>query len=139
MNAAAIIAKLGLKPHPEGGYYRETFRDAPNASGRSHGTAIYYLLSAGERSHWHRVDAAEIWHWYGGGPLELRIAHEDGRRETFVLGNDLENGQLPQGVVPPRAWQSAQPLGDYALVGCTVSPGFDFSGFELAPSDWQPE
>jgi uncharacterized protein len=128
-----IIAALELKPHPEGGWYRETYRSDAPARTRAATTAIYYLLRAGERSHWHRVDAAEIWHWYGGDPLELRIG-----RETVRLGNDLAAGERPQAVVPPFAWQAARSLGVWTLVGCTVSPAFEFAGFELAPEGWEP-
>ncbi len=138
MTPDEIIAKLKLSPHPEGGHYRETFRDSPDGSGRARGTAIYYLLRAGEESRWHRVDAAEIWHWYAGSPLELRIVEKAGRRETIVLGNDLKAGEMPQAVVPPFAWQAARPLGAFVLVGCTVAPGFEFSGFEMAPKNWEP-
>ena len=132
--AEAIIAALQLAPHPEGGWYRETYRgDAPRG-GRAAITAIYYLLRAGERSHWHRVDAAEIWHWYAGDTLELRV-----ERDTVRLGSDLGAGERPQAVVPPFAWQAARSLGAWTLVGCTVSPAFEFAGFELAPQGWQPE
>ena len=128
--AERIIRHLNLAPHPEGGHFREIFRDA-NSSGRAHSTAIYFLLREGEASHWHRVDAAEIWHWYRGAALELRIATENSRSVHHVLGNDLENAQHPQIVVPPNAWQSARSLGAFTLVGCTVAPGFDFEDFEL--------
>ncbi|KPF80465.1 cupin [Brevundimonas sp. AAP58] len=138
LTAADVIALLDLKPHPEGGHYRETFRDPREVGGRSVGTAIYFLLAAGERSHWHRVDAAEIWHWHAGAPLVLGVS--DGKTsETLTLGPDLLAGQRPQGVVPARAWQAARSLGDWSLVGCTVSPGFDFAGFELAPAGWSPK
>lgn len=138
MTAADVIALLDLKPHPEGGHYRETFRDPCEVDGRSVGTAIYFLLAAGERSHWHRVDAAEIWHWHAGAPLVLDVS--DGETsKTITLGSDLMAGQQPQGVVPAGAWQAARSLGDWTLVGCTVSPGFDFAGFELAPAGWSPE
>ena len=130
--AAEIIAALGLERHPEGGWYRETFRDEA-AGGRAHSTLIYFLLEAGQRSHWHRVDSAEVWHWYAGAPLELHLADE-----TLILGNDLAAGQRPQGVVPPGAWQSARSLGEWTLVGCTVAPGFGFAHFELAPPGWEP-
>jgi predicted cupin superfamily sugar epimerase len=132
-----IIAALGLAPHPEGGFYRETFRDAPGPDGRARSTAIYYLLRAGEMSRWHRVDAVETWHWYAGDALELAIASEAGV-SRFTLGPRLSFGHRPQAVVPLRAWQSARPLGAYALVGCTVAPGFEFSGFEMAPEGWEP-
>jgi predicted cupin superfamily sugar epimerase len=134
-DANAIIALLGLTAHPEGGWFRETFRDTtPIADGRGASTAIYFLLKQGERSHWHRIDAAEVWHWYAGAPLELRIGAAGG--ETLVLGPALETGARPQAVVPPGAWQSARSLGDYTLVGCTVAPAFAFEHFELAPSDF---
>lgn len=137
-DADALIARLGLRPHPEGGHYCETFRDVENASGRAHATAIYFLLKAEERSHWHRIDAAEIWHWYAGAPLALRIAQGHVVHD-LVLGNDFAPGQVPQIVVPPRAWQSAESLGAYTLVGCTVAPGFSFEHFELAPEDFTPK
>ena len=108
------------------------FRDE-NADGRAHSTLIYFLLEAGDRSHWHRIDSAEIWHWYAGASLELRL-----EGQTLILGNDLAAGQRPQGVVPRGAWQSAVSLGDWTLVGCTVAPGFDFAHFELAPPGWEP-
>ena len=137
MIPAEIIALLDLKPHPEGGHYRETFRDPRTVEGRSVGTAIYFLLSAGERSHWHAVDSAELWHFYDGAPLELQIADAGGLR-TVVLGPDLTAGQRPQAVVPTGAWQAAASLGDWTLVGCTVAPGFEFEGFDLAPPGWAP-
>ena len=139
LSAAEIIARLDLKPHPEGGHFRETFRDPANEhDGRAASTAIYFLLARGERSHWHRIDAAEVWHYYAGGPLKLSIAH-DGPAETVRLGIDLVAGECPQAVVPAHAWQSAESLGDWTLVGCTVAPGFDFSAFELAEPDWSPK
>jgi uncharacterized protein len=137
MTAEDIIRLLDLKPHPEGGHFRETFRDGGEDGTRSKGTAIYYLLRAGELSRWHRIDAAEIWHWYGGDPLELKVHDGQGVRSSR-LGPDLTVCQVPQAVVPTRAWQSARSLGAYSLVGCTVSPGFEFSGFELAPEGWEP-
>jgi predicted cupin superfamily sugar epimerase len=139
MTADAIIAALGLKPHPEGGWYVQTFEDVAGPDGRALSTAIYFLLQAGERSHWHRVDAVEIWHWHAGAPLELKIAGSDGPTVTQILGNDLRAGQHPQGIVSAHAWQSARSLGDWTLVGCTVAPGFRFEGFELAPPGWQPD
>ncbi|KIZ47372.1 MULTISPECIES: cupin domain-containing protein [Rhodopseudomonas] len=136
--ATEVIAQLGLQPHPEGGHFRETFRDARrDADGRSASTAIYFLLAKGERSHWHRIDAVEIWHYYAGAALALRIADEAGPRE-LRLGPDLAAGELPQAIVPPHAWQAATSSGDWTLVGCTVAPGFDFAAFELAPKDWAP-
>ena len=137
MSPEVIISLLGLKPHPEGGFYRETFRDGAGQDGRSHGTAIYYLLRAGEISRWHRVDAAEIWHWYAGEALELLI-HDEAGSERLVLGPSLDRGERPQAVVPPYRWQCAKPLGVFALMGCTVAPGFLFSGFELATEGWSP-
>ena len=136
MTAAEIIALLDLKPHPEGGHYRETFRDPREVDGRSVGTAIYFLLAEGEASHWHRVDGTEIWHFHAGAALELKIHDKCGQR--IVLGPDLTAGQRPQGIVPVGAWQAARSLGDWTLVGCTVSPGFDFAGFEMAPEGWAP-
>ncbi|OGN49997.1 MAG: cupin [Caulobacterales bacterium RIFOXYB1_FULL_67_16] len=133
-SAADIIRLLDLQPHPEGGHYRETFRDPRTVEGRSVGTAIYFLLAAGERSHWHRVDAAEIWHFHAGAPLALEIEGQG----VVTLGVDLAAGQRPQAVVPSGAWQAARSLGDWTLVGCTVAPGFEFAGFELAPDDGSP-
>jgi uncharacterized protein len=129
--ADRLIDLLNLKPHPEGGYFRETFRDTGNP--RAHSTAIYFLLKAGEISRWHRVDAAEVWHFYRGAPLELRIG-----KDTYTLGSDIDEAQVPQIVVPPNTWQSAKSLGAYTLVGCTVAPGFDFAHFEMAPEDFTP-
>ena len=138
-SASDIIAQLDLKPHPEGGHYRETFRDsATDANGRSHSTAIYFLLARGERSHWHRVDAVEVWHYHAGDPLTLRIADNQGMR-SVTLGPNISVGEAPQAIVPTRAWQAAESTGDWTLVGCTVAPGFEFSGFELAPKDWKPQ
>jgi uncharacterized protein len=136
----SIIAALGLQPHPEGGYYVETWRATGKHEERPAGTAIYYLLRAGERSHWHRVDAAEVWHFYAGDPLALSIAAEAGATPPVrhVLGADLDAGQRPQLVVPANAWQAAETMGAWTLVGCTVSPGFRFEGFELAPAGWEP-
>lgn len=135
--AADIIRKLQLKPHPEGGHYRETFRDPRVHDGRSASTAILFLLARGERSHWHRIDAVEIWHYYAGSPLKLEVV--DGSKEDiFRLGADIHGGEVPQVTVPARAWQAAESLGDWTLVGCTVAPGFDFNGFELAPKGWSP-
>ena len=136
--AAEIIARLDLKPHPEGGYFRETFRDPRlDANGRSVSTAIYFLLARGERSHWHRIDAVEVWHFYAGNPLTLQIADGEGRR-SIALGIDLAAGEIPHAVVPAHVWQSAETTGDWTLAGCTVAPGFDFAAFELAPKGWTP-
>jgi uncharacterized protein len=138
LSAADIIARLDLKPHPEGGHYRETFRDADRSNdGRSASTAIYFLLARGEHSHWHRIDAVEIWHYYAGSPLALQI-HGGDVMQSIRLGPDLAAGEVPQAIVPAHAWQSAQSTGDWTLVGCTVAPGFDFAAFELAPSGWEP-
>ena len=138
MQAREIIETLGMQAHPEGGWYVETWRDTAPEGGRARSTAIYFLLENGQVSHWHRVDASELWHWHAGAPLELSV-HEAGETRRFMLGPDLADGQRPQGVVPPHAWQSAQSLGEWTLVGCTVAPGFEFSGFELAPPGWTPE
>jgi predicted cupin superfamily sugar epimerase len=138
LSADDVIRLLDLKPHPEGGHYRETFRDVPmRASGRAASTAIYFLLKRSERSHWHRVDAVEIWHWHAGSALNLKI-NSGGATETLRLGPDLAAGERPQAAVPAYAWQAAETTGDWTLVGCTVAPGFQFEGFELAPSDWSP-
>jgi uncharacterized protein len=134
-----IIETLGLEPHPEGGWYAETWRHDAGDGGRGAGTAIYYLLAAGQRSHWHRVDATEIWHHYAGDPLTLRINAGDGPTEVVTVGPELAAGQRPQAIVPEGAWQAAEPAGAWVLVGCTVSPGFTFAGFELAPPDWSPD
>jgi predicted cupin superfamily sugar epimerase len=136
--AADIIAQLELKPHPEGGHFRETFRDpCLDANGRSVSTAIYFLLARGERSHWHRIDAVEVWHFYAGSPLTLQVSDGEGRR-VITLGSDLAAGEVPQAIVPAHAWQAAESTGDWTLVGCTVAPGFDFAKFELAPNGWTP-
>ena len=136
--AAEIIAWLELKPHPEGGHYRETFRDnAVDAGRRARSTAIYFLLARGERSHWHRVDAVEVWHYYAGDALILEIADDSGQR-SIRLGADVAAGEVPQAIVPAQAWQAAESTGDWTLVGCTVAPGFEFAKFELAPKDWMP-
>jgi predicted cupin superfamily sugar epimerase len=139
LTAAEIIRMLALIPHPEGGHYRQTFCDSAETAGRAASTAIYFLLARGEHSHWHRVDAAEAWHYYAGAPLELEISLTDkGPAERIRLGPDLVAGERPQAVVPAHAWQAATCLGDWTLVGCTVAPGFLFSTFELAPPGWTP-
>ena len=136
-SAADIVARLELKPHPEGGHYRETFRDTRlDAYGRALSTAIYFLLARGERSHWHRIDAVEIWHYYAGSALTLQIA--DGDQRSVRLGPDLAAGEVPQAIVPAHAWQAAESTGAGTLVGCTVAPGFEFATFELAAPDWSP-
>ena len=139
LGAAEVVRLLGLAPHPEGGFYRETFRDAPPpGSDRAASTAIYYLLGAGDVSEWHRVDAAEVWHWYAGGPLVLTISPDGHDAHAMHLGPDLKAGQRPQIVVPAGHWQTATSLGAWTLAGCTVAPGFDFAGFEMAPAGWRP-
>jgi predicted cupin superfamily sugar epimerase len=138
MSAAAIVRALDLKPHPEGGHYRETFRHAPPSGGRGAMTAIYYLLQEGEVSAWHRVDAAEIWHFYAGAPLTLSLSQDGKQVETVRLGADVVAGERPQATVPTGCWQSAKSEGAWTLVGCTVGPAFDFAGFELAPRGWAP-
>ena len=137
MTAAEIIQTLGLLPHPEGGHYRETWRH-DNGDARGAGTSIYYLLQAGERSHWHRVDAAETWHFYSGAPLELLMYTDGGEVVRHVLGPHIVGGERPQITVAPNEWQAACSLGDFSLVGCTVSPAFEFAHFELAPKGWRP-
>ncbi|MGE0280696.1 MAG: cupin domain-containing protein [Rhizobiaceae bacterium] len=133
-----IISTLGMAPHPEGGWFVETFRDNP-AGGRGYSTAIYFLLERGQTSAWHRVaDAAEVWHYYAGAPLELVYERSTGGLETAQLGPQILTGERPQAVVPANAWQTARSLGDWTLVGCTVAPGFDFRSFELAPPNWRP-
>ena len=139
LTAEEIIAQLDLSPHPEGGYFRETFRDCHEVNGRSVGTAIFFLLKEGEISRWHKVDATEIWHHYAGASLELGMAGDGDRSKTVILGNDLANGELPQRIIPKGMWQQARTLGEWTLVGCTVSPGFEFSGFEMAPQGWEPD
>jgi predicted cupin superfamily sugar epimerase len=138
-SADAVIKKLDLKPHPEGGFYRETFRDPQtNAQGRSVSSLIYFLLGAGDVSDWHRVDATEIWHYYAGAPLVLTQSPNGHDAFALHLGPDVLTGQHPQIVVPANHWQTATSLGAWTLVGCTVAPAFDFAGFELAPPDWRP-
>ena len=131
--ADRLISLLALEPHPEGGHYRQTFRDTSGGGERGHSTLIYFLLKAGELSRWQKIDAAEVWHFYRGAPLELRID-----KQTYVLGPNIDEAQAPQVIVPPHAWQSARSLGDYTLVGCTVAPGFEFAHFELAMDGFEP-
>ena len=138
MTPQEIITALGMQRHPEGGWYTETFRDAVGGE-RGHSTAIYYLLEAGETSHWHRVhDAVEIWHHYAGAPLALSLSSDGSDKQTLTLGPDVLAGERPQGVVPAGWWQSARSLGVFTLVGCTVAPGFTFAAFEMAPPGWKP-
>ena len=128
--ARDVIALLGLQKHPEGGWYRETFRDARvDAQGRAASTLIYYLLEAGDVSEWHRVDAAEVWHWHAGAPLVITVSPNGHDASAHHLGNALTAGQRPQFVVPAGWWQTATSLGAWTLVGCTVAPGFEFAGF----------
>lgn len=136
LSASEIIQRFDLQPHPEGGHYRQTWIDHAE-SGRPAGTCIYFLLQKGERSHWHKVDAAEIWHFYAGAPLLLHLSEtDDGPARTEVLSPDLLKGHVPQIIVPKDHWQAAETTGDYTLVGCTVSPAFRFEGFTLAPNDF---
>jgi predicted cupin superfamily sugar epimerase len=136
-DAATLIARLGLERHPEGGWYRETFRQpAAEPDGRGLATAILFLLEEGQRSHWHRVDAAELWLWHAGAPLALLI--HDGTASSYRLGGDVIAGELPQAIVPPGAWQSAEARHGWALVSCVVTPAFEFDAFELAPEGWEP-
>lgn len=132
--ADRLIRLLQLKPHPEGGHYRETFRDISGGGGRGHSSLIYFLLKRDEVSRWHRIDAVEVWHYYRGAPLKLRI-----RRDIHLLGPQIDEDQAPQLVVPPGAWQAARSLGAYTLVGCSVAPGFDFAHFEMAPDGFTPD
>ncbi len=136
--ADEIVRLLKLEPHPEGGHFRETFRDVEGPDGRARSTAIHYLLAEGEASHWHRVDAAEIWLYHAGAPLDLRLSADGATQEAHVLGPDLVSGEEPQVVVPENAWQAARSLGRWTLVSCTVAPGFRFEGFEMAPPGWAP-
>lgn len=137
LTAADVIATLRMQRHPEGGWYVQSFKDTETVDGRAQSTAIYYLLPEGEVSHWHRVDAVEVWHWYAGAALKLSIS--DGKSlDVHVLGNDLIRGQRPQVMVPRRFWQAGASTGAWTLVGCTVAPGFRFAGFELAAADWAP-
>lgn len=144
MNAArALIDQLRLEPHPEGGWYRETWRGPPGTEGRAVATAIHFLLEAGQHSHWHTVDASEVWLWHKGDPLHLRVAHGDaGPVQVVTLGDDVSAGQSVQHVVPMGHWQAAAPAPGgthgFTLVSCIVTPGFDFAGFRLAAPGWAP-
>lgn len=137
MTAEEIVALLGLGPHPEGGYYAQTFADDASG-GRPYSTAIYYLLEGGAQGRWHRVDSAEVWHWYAGAPLRLTISQDGATVSSQVLGPDLAAGERPQVVIGRGDWQAAESLGAWTLVGCTVAPGFDFAHFEMAAEDWSP-
>ena len=136
--AEAVRDALALSPHPEGGYYRELWRDRPAAGGRGAATSILFLLAAGERSHWHRVDAAEIWLWQAGAPLALGLWQSGAPRQDIRLGPGAAEGEMLQAVVPMRVWQEASTLGAWSLVSCVVAPAFEFAGFELAPTGWTP-
>jgi hypothetical protein len=138
LGAQEIVRMLDMAPHPEGGWYAETFRAAPGPDGRAGSTAIYFLLAADQVSAWHKVDASEIWLWQAGAPLSLTISEDGMSAHAHRLGPDLRAGERPQAVVPPHAWQAAESLGAWTLVSCVVAPGFEFSGFELAPQDWRP-
>lgn len=142
-NAKDLVRQLELQPHPEGGWYRETWRGAAGADGRAIGTAILFLLEAHQRSHWHRVDADELWIWQLGDPLALLTAeNDDSTIKRSILGGNVASGQMLQSVVSKMAWQAAEPLeGErygFTLVSCVVTPGFQFDGFELAASGWSP-
>lgn len=139
MTAEDVVGLLNMQPHPEGGFYVETFRDdVTDQDGRAASTLIYFLLPEGVVSRWHKVDAVETWHWYGGAPLELSISTDGKSRQDVRLGNNLVVGERPQGIVPRDGWQQARSLGAWTLVGCTVAPGFQFEGFEMAPDGWEP-
>lgn len=139
LDAKTVIHRLDLRPHPEGGHYRETYRDPRTGpDGRPWSTAILFLLGAGELSEWHRIDATEIWHFYAGAPLVLTLSPNGHDASAHHLGPAIDAGQTPQIAVPPGTWQTATSLGAWTLVGCTVAPGFTFDGFELAPPDWRP-
>ena len=138
VDGSLIIESLGLQPHPEGGWFGETWR-APGPPGqRPAGTSIYFLLRAGETSRWHRLDAAEVWHFHAGEPLELCVSTAEGVT-IHRLGVDIGAGERPQVVIPAGAWQTARSLGAWTLVGCSMAPGFEFAGFELAPDGWEPD
>jgi predicted cupin superfamily sugar epimerase len=138
-SASAVIKVLGMRAHPEGGWYAETWRAAAREGQRPHGSAILFLLAAGERSHWHRFDADEVWAYSAGGPLELRVwAEGDAGITVHRLGGEVTTGDAVQAVVPAGAWQTAHPLGEWTLVNCIVTPAFEFGGFELASPDWEP-
>lgn len=137
--ARDLIERLGLAPHPEGGWYRETWRADAASGPRAAGTAIHFLLEQWQRSHWHRVDADELWLWHAGSPIDLGIEQEEGGVRHFALGGDVARGYAPQCLVPANRWQSAEARVGWALMSCIVVPGFDFSGFELAAPGWSPE
>ncbi len=134
LHAQEVIDALKLSPHPEGGYYREVWRDMPPGGGRGAATSILFLLAKGQRSHWHKVDAAELWLWHGGASMALHIAGQ----HKLLLGPDLAAGEHLQAVVPANTWQEAECTGNWSLVSCVVAPAFEFAGFELAPKGWKP-
>jgi len=140
--AKALIEALALATHPEGGWYRELWRDQAEQSGRARATSIHFLLEAHQRSHWHRVDATEIWLWHAGDPLLLSTSADDaGPVRQVKLGPDVLAGDAPQHIIAPHEWQAATPLpgtAGYTLVSCVVAPGFEFASFELAPPEWRP-
>ncbi|MFL5712985.1 MAG: cupin domain-containing protein [Chloroflexota bacterium] len=141
MSAAGELAdRLGMRAHPEGGWYVETWQPTAPDGSRGPGSAILFLLAAGERSHWHRLDADEIWQWSAGDDLELRTWTEgEATIASARLGGNVTTGEtVVQALVPARAWQSARTLGEWTLVGCIVAPAFEFDGFELAAPDWEP-
>jgi uncharacterized protein len=139
LTADDVVRRLDLAPHPEGGFYRETFRDERiDANGRAASTAIYYLLGLGDVSEWHRVDATEVFHYYAGAPMVLTVSPNGHDAQARHLGPDFASGQVPQIVVPAGWWQTSTSLGAWTLLGCTVAPGFDFAGFEMAPPGWRP-
>ncbi len=138
MTPAWIIERFGMQPHPEGGHFAETFRDVPADGTRGALTCIHFLLQAGEISAWHRVDAAEIWHFAAGDPLVLTMSPDGHDAEARYLGSDLKKGQHAHLAVPKDCWQTAETLGRWTLVSCIVAPAFDFAGFEMAPANWRP-
>lgn len=144
-SAQEVVEQLGLAPHPEGGWYKETWRADADGDSRAKGTAILFLLQSDETSHWHRVDADELWFWQGGDPAQLLVSQDGNQPVTSVtLGSDIAAGQSLQGLVSKGAWQATRPAPPetdakgYSLFSCVVVPGFDFAGFELAPPDWKP-
>ena len=136
---STVCAALDLRPHPEGGHYRELWRDQPESGGRGAASSILFLLGSGDRSHWHRVDASELWIWQAGAPLLLSLCGAGGNRRTIRVGPDAGAGEAFQGVVPPFVWQEACSAGAWTLVSCIVAPAFQFDGFELAPPGWSPD
>lgn len=138
MTPEALIARLAMQPHPEGGHFVETYRDRPQDGGRGALSCIFFLLQAGEVSAWHRIDATEVWHFAGGDALALTLSPDGGRTESHPLGLEMMAGQQPHRIVPAQCWQTARTLGAWTLVSCIVAPAFEFASFELAPPGWQP-